>query len=433
MKKSLIALAALMTCAGAKAESSVQLYGVMDVGVGYAKSAWPASSTFPGTFNIWDKTAANAPSQTGLINGGIQHSRWGLKGSEDLGGGLKAFFQLESGFNLPTGEISNGAASLAANAGTTPMTRNTSSGASAISGQLFGRGAFVGLEDATLGRLSVGRQTSIQYDQFGIFDPLGKADAFSPLGFSGTVGGGAGSTDNSRWDQSIKYKNTSGAFNYSLMYKVGADAGSTSSYGGFAGQVGYESGPLGVTFIYTKQKDAIVTDVGASQAVPLAGTLYDLESFVIAGKYKVTDKATVKAGYLHYERQGASTQLATSGSILEVYGYNALVKSYNDTTKKYDLYFVGGDYNFTEKFNVAVGVYNLVNQAYTKQNDTVGSLKGNEWAYSLLADYKFSKRTDVYAGLMYVTFDNGALTTNGTDGGFNKTNYITAVGIRHKF
>ncbi len=89
MKKSLIALAVLAAAGAASAQSSVQLYGIADVWVGGIK-------------------ATGSKAQTVVESGGVSGSRWGLKGSEDLGGGLKAIFTLEQGFALDTGVAASG-------------------------------------------------------------------------------------------------------------------------------------------------------------------------------------------------------------------------------------------------------------------------------------------------------------------------------------
>ena len=89
MKKSLIALAVMAVAGAASAQSSVQLYGIADVWVGGIK-------------------ATGAKAQTVVESGGVSGSRWGLKGSEDLGGGLKAIFTLEQGFALDTGVAASG-------------------------------------------------------------------------------------------------------------------------------------------------------------------------------------------------------------------------------------------------------------------------------------------------------------------------------------
>jgi predicted porin len=85
MKKSLIALAVLAASGAAMAQSSVTLYGRADVGVGSEK--------------------VNGDSTTKMINGGLTTSRWGIRGTEDLGGGLKAHFKFEQRLDLSTGEV----------------------------------------------------------------------------------------------------------------------------------------------------------------------------------------------------------------------------------------------------------------------------------------------------------------------------------------
>jgi predicted porin len=87
MKKSLIALAVLAASSAAMAQSSVTLYGLADVWFG----------------SVETDDGVKKQSVTQLTSGGVNTSRWGMKGSEDLGGGLKANFQLEKGFDLDTG------------------------------------------------------------------------------------------------------------------------------------------------------------------------------------------------------------------------------------------------------------------------------------------------------------------------------------------
>jgi predicted porin len=88
MKKSLIALAVMAASGASFAQSTVSLYGIADAWVGRT-------------------TATGAPSQVKLDSGGVSGSRFGFKGSEDLGGGLKANFLLEQGFNLDDGTQAN--------------------------------------------------------------------------------------------------------------------------------------------------------------------------------------------------------------------------------------------------------------------------------------------------------------------------------------
>lgn len=83
MKKSLIALAVLAATTGAMAQSNVTLYGRIDASVG--------------------SNRVNGVSTTQLFSGNLTSTRWGVRGTEDLGGGLKAIFGLEQGFDASTG------------------------------------------------------------------------------------------------------------------------------------------------------------------------------------------------------------------------------------------------------------------------------------------------------------------------------------------
>ena len=141
MKKCLLAGAALVTLTGtAHAQSSVTLYGLIDAGLTYTNSQ--ISGTGSGGHSNWQMTS-----------GSVQYSRWGLRGAEDLGGGLKAIFTLESGFNVNNGQLSS-------------------------NNRLFNRQAFVGLTSREYGTLTLGRQT----------DDM--VDFVAPLSLTGTEFGG---------------------------------------------------------------------------------------------------------------------------------------------------------------------------------------------------------------------------------------------------
>ncbi len=142
-----IALAA--SCA-AQAQSSVTLYGIVDIFMQYGKG---------------DGT------QTAIQSGGVSGSRFGFKGSEDLGGGLQAKFQLESGILADTGAQANTA--------------------------FFNRQSWVGLSSTTWGMVSAGRQTIPQYDILDTFDTFG-------TGMGSASSSGIVSTT-SRANNSVKY------------------------------------------------------------------------------------------------------------------------------------------------------------------------------------------------------------------------------------
>ena len=90
MKKSLIALAALAAVGAASAQSSVTLYGIADISAGVVE-------------------VDGVSRETGFNKANLQQSRVGIKGSEDLGNGLKAVFNYEHGFNSANGAFTAGA------------------------------------------------------------------------------------------------------------------------------------------------------------------------------------------------------------------------------------------------------------------------------------------------------------------------------------
>jgi len=419
MKKSLIALAALAAVAAAQAqESSVTFYGIADVAVGTVNRSYSVDPSFPASVNPVTGTKATG-SVYGMFNGGISASRWGVKGVEDLGGGLKAFFTLESAINLPDGQASNAAQSLVNN-----TTSNVSASAnSSVNGQLFSRQANVGLSDKDLGSIQFGRNYAPIFDIVVAYDPVQAAQLFSPLGFSGTVGGGGGVSEDTRVDNSVKYGNKIGDFNFGAMYKFGGIAGGISQGSAYAVSAGYEANGLGIQAAYQQFKDA-----QAGSALATAGdsgvkvTLEDTRAYMIAAKYAVTADINVKAGFEQYQTQAPSDPSLAS-SITSYYGLAVGKVSVASSTQAVNVIFAGGDYNIMPQLNVAVGAYDI--KYDTPVNATPAN--GDIWAASVLVDYHLSKRTDTYAGYMYDKYTGPKFV------GYNDSNYIAAIGIRHKF
>jgi predicted porin len=360
-----------------------------------------------------------------MFNGGISDSRWGIRGSEDLGNGMKAFFNLESGFNVPDGALNNGTASLASNP--TTVQASTVSANTSLNGQLFNRTAVVGLSDTTLGSLSLGRNYGPIYDITIAYDPVQAADLFSPLGFSGTYGGGGGVSEDTRIDNSIKYKNKIGPVIIGALYKLGGVAGNSSAQSGYSFNLGYEEGNFGIQGAYESFKDALKTG-NSTVAGQINLTNMDTSAYFIAAKYQFGD-ATIRGGYESYKLQAPSDTLASMG-VTSLYGYtvtNATSASANFSAadQTTDIWFIGGDYNFTPKFNLALGFYDVNPKASSDSKQ----LNGNVYYYSALLDYHFSKRSDIYAGLMYSSLKGDQYPSST----FNTSNYISAVGIRTRF
>lgn len=460
MNKKIIGLSIAMLFAanGAYAQSmngsSVELYGVLDLAIGNVQNSLSADSYFPATVNPYNATKSAAVSHgvTGMFNGGITPSRWGIRGTEDLGGGLKAIFNMDSYINAQSGSLSSGAESLANNPKASP---STVSAPSSVSGQLFNDQAWVGLSDATLGKVTFGRQWGLLGDIVRDYDAVQDAQLFSPLGFSGSFAGG-GLTENKRQDSSIKYGVKVADFNLGLMAKLGGISGNSSAGSIYGISGGYEANGLGVQAGYQTTKDSIK---GANSTFgTIAATNVNSEAYVVAAKYVFGD-AKITGGFEEFKVKKPSDTLQAVGTT-SYYGYsisnlptvaNTALCATGDAgnfcgaDQKTDTFWIGGDYNFTPAFNLAVGFYDVNPKAssdylgltatgtpttYKVNGNTVTpQAGGNIYEYSVLADYHFSKRTDVYGGVMYSQYKGDAFSSLA----YNTKNTIVAFGLRTKF
>lgn len=280
MKKSLLALVVMGTLTTAYAEgSNVQLYGVLDVGVGHVTHSLSADPNYASNINPWVTVKTSVPSGvTAMFNGGAQGSRWGIRGSEDLGNGTSAIFTLESGIVVPSGRLGNVAAALASNS----PTATTVSATSSLNGQLFSRQAWVGLRDKSLGTVTLGRNYTPEYYIVSDYDPLFTA-MFSPFGSSGVIGGGGGVSEDTRVDNSVAYKNKVGDIHFGGLYKFGGVAGSSNAQSAMALSGGYESGPVGIQVAYEKFVDAVKGSTG-TVANQVKLSIYNTSSYMIAAK-----------------------------------------------------------------------------------------------------------------------------------------------------
>lgn len=231
MKKTLLAAALMAGFAGvAQAETSVTLYGILDGGIGYEQQKGKASY-----LSNRDGVADVKSTRTGLIHGVQFGNRWGLKGTEDLGNGLRGVFVLESGFNLDTGNSAQG-------------------------GRLFGRQATLGLASDSWGQIDFGRQTNIASKYLpGVVSPFGAS--------FGQANAGAifSAANTARYDNSIMYQtpNFSG-FQFGIGYSFNVNGTQASKWDqdgalvdglerntrAFTTGLRYSSGPIAAALTY---------------------------------------------------------------------------------------------------------------------------------------------------------------------------------------
>jgi predicted porin len=250
MKKLAIALAALPAAAAVHAQSNVQFYGLVDAGV-----------------EVVNHASATGGTITRLTSGGQNTSRWGLRGSEDLGGGLKAIFQLEGGIFIDTG---------------------------ALDGALFRRQANVGLEGG-FGRLVAGRSYTTVYDFILPFDPMGYAPAYSWA----TTGNGTGVSKygmTTAFDNLLKYaKRFDNGLSVGASYGFGEVADAIGGGQKYAVAAGYTNGPLGLAATYEHVNAATATTPRDETRVYHLGASWALNKDV-----------ALKAGYRNFKLDSAT-------------------------------------------------------------------------------------------------------------------------------
>jgi predicted porin len=390
MKKSLLALAALGAFAGvAHAQSSVTLYGIIDEG-----------------FNI--NTNAGGKHLYNLSSGVMQGSRWGLRGTEDLGGGLKAIFVLENGFDVNTGKLGQG-------------------------GLEFGRQAYVGLS-SPYGTVTLGRQ----YDS--VVDFVGPLEAGDQWG--GYIAAHPGDLDNFnnayRVNNAIKFTSADYAgFKFGGLYSLGGVAGDFSRNQIFSLGAGYNNGPLVLGVGYLNVRNPNVSFFGNSTSGTVSGTVSNVSSPVYSGYGSAHTYQVIGAGGAY--TFGAATVGATYSNIKF---YN-LGSSYASAFAGQTATFNNAEVNFKYQLTPAL----LIGTAYdyTQGSKINGNSAAKYHQFSLGTDYFLSKRTDVYVIGVYQHASGDTVSSsgnsvvpavagiNGLTASSNKNQLTARVGIRHKF
>ncbi|MFM0739571.1 porin [Paraburkholderia xenovorans] len=339
MKKSLLFIASCLCATPAFSQSSVTLYGIIDTGLTY-------SSNEGGSHNIKEDDGIN------------YGNRWGLTGTEDLGRGLSAIFQLENAFSLGTGKQELGG--------------------------LFGRQAYVGLRDQTFGTLTLGHQYDAGSDFF-ISTCLGLGACAT--GYGGHIGNLDGQLYGLRLDNSIKYQspNMKGV-EVEALYAFGNTAGNFHQNSGYSGGVSYTGGPVYAAAYYTRINNpnsfngvdpygqlGVTSLLGKSVATVSAnGTVSD----PYASTPLNLDSKSIFGGGVSYTLGNVTAKVNVVDTQLKGFGQTATLRVYE----------AGALYAFSP------ALHGIVDYQYSK----LESVHWNQFSVSL--NYALSKHTSVYAG-----------------------------------
>ncbi|CAD6555962.1 porin [Paraburkholderia metrosideri] len=399
MKKALIGSALGLVALGAHAQSSVTLYGVVDTGIGYQSSSAALGSN------------AGGRSQIKMVQGVWAGNRFGLKGSEDLGGGTKAIFQLEEGYNSTNGAENN-------------------------AGLMFSRQAYVGVTNSTYGTLTAGRQYTPYYTLLSPYSPT--------TWLTGAYGAHPGDIDSMdtiyRQNNSLVYTSPNiHGLTVSGSYALGGVPGSFSAGQTWSAAAQYIAGPFGIA--------AGIQRVDNSTP---GGGAWGANSTMISG----TSQAGVSAinnGFLTAAKQ---QRVAVTGG----YAFNS----------QWDVSFAYSNVQYAPGINSAfhgTAIWNTggavlhfkpitaldlaAGYSYTRATESNGiSSAANYSQFNLSQYYSLSKRTGLYALEAYQRAGGQTLGTNGKtiinatadigDGqnsapSSSRSMVAVGVGIIHKF
>lgn len=396
MKKitfSAVSLALSGVAGVANAQSSVTLYGLLTDSVQYVNNATPAGGS------LWQ-----------LFGGNLQGNRFGLRGVEDLGGGLKTIFKLENGFDINSGALAQG-------------------------GRLFGREAWVGLTGDTWGTVTAGRQ----------YDPL--VTMIQPLTGDGYFGapfatpGDVDNNDNSfRVDNSIKYASPKlYGVQVEGMYAFGGQAGATGSGQSWSVAAAYEGGPFSMAAGYFRTENL----ASSAPRTGWGGTTG-------AGTFNSAfpDAAGINSAYITAKSIGIA-------SAAFQYDAGAFIGniSYSNAQYKPD---AASAFQSTQRYNIG--------RAFVGYRITPASLVGLGYAYvratgdasatynqvSFGGEYALSRRTDFYlvGAWQHAAGEQRVPSAGGAGGGLTSATasigsygnqastdnqVLVSLGIRHRF
>jgi predicted porin len=392
-----------------------QIYGILDVARVSINHSLPENYELPNNFYPYSgaKVTDRVTSRTEWVNGGLQASRLGLRGEvaklQMLEHDFKFVYQFEAGFNPIDMKLHDAAQTLADNSGTNA---NSSVNAdSSMNGELFARQAWVGVDGGALGRVSYGTQYNPFFEITAAYDPNSKADTFSPLGESGTIGGGGGISENSRMKNSVKYGNTyeiegHGKVNYAGMYQFGNAEGTSEGYG-YTAQLGYENSLFGVQFAYDRFDDAVKAG-NAAPGNPLANdtisaALYNTEATLLTLKWTPTKDIKVMGGWEWYRLKPSSDASIKYNKLFDQTVFGGVVTSALKPGYQQDnnVYYIGASFDFSQRVPVLAGLSTSAGFYETKfdaiEGPTVSTnSEGKIDTWTMVADYRFNKRFDTY-------------------------------------
>jgi predicted porin len=437
----------------------ITVYGAYDVGVGWVSHGLPENG-----YNYEGESLVNRNGYQHrfvVAPNNLQQTGLGIRGKEEFAHGWSVVFNASTGINPQSGLLANASKTDIINNGL-PRASYSIAIDGARAGQPFNDEYYGGISSAHFGTLTFGRQRSLGTDAMLLYDPAGGAYAFSYIGYNGTMAGG-GDTEDSRWDDAVKYRLTLGPVHFGAMYKFAdGSAGCYSAsatwsaatgvsgaspctpeaahnnawgfdlggdYGKFSADAVFQHynqaisvlnpllGPQSLSAPYQSTTDSINTNPinGANLIDPndtVYGIVTDNNAIMVAAKYK-WDPFKFFAGYEYIWQNNPANPLGVGASDQGGYNMSGVEDNNLDSEKLVNIWWTGAKYTYRSKTDFSFSWYQQ------RQNDfrlpptcsaSAGfraSCAGTLNEGSLYADHHFTKRFDAYAGIAYSWVSGG--------------------------
>ncbi|CAB3787348.1 porin [Paraburkholderia fynbosensis] len=381
---SCLPLAGAVASSSAWAQSSVTLYGVVDNAFAYVSNQ-------------------NGHSNVYMSQGNLQASKFGLLGAEDIGGGTKAIFRLESGFNSLTGAQSS-------------------------AGYLFNRQAYVGLANDRYGTVTLGRQYTPYFQMVGALGPTGVL-----TGATGAHPGDIDALDTTlRFNNSVTYLSpTIAGLQMSAQYGLGGVPGSIANGSHFSAAFRYDYRPFAIAAGYVKLKDIATSAALGSFAInsPVNNgyaTARSAQLFAAAARYSLQD-LMVGINYSNVQYTPGNGSLFTSKAVFNTYG---VISTYRVTSSVT----VGAGYSYTQA-SKANGISDPARYQQISLEQTY-NLSARTTLYALQA-YQHARGKSLVATGVGATSIVDAVAVVGdsqnTTPSSGPSQFVGMVGLRHAF
>jgi predicted porin len=463
----------------------VTLYGAYDVGVGWVSHGLPVNG-----YNYEGESLVNRngyQSRFLIAPNNLQQTGLGIRGKEEFLPGWSIVFNASTGINPQSGLLANAPATNTVNNGL-PRASYSEAIDGARAGQPFNDEFYGGISSEHFGTLTFGRQRSLGTDAMLLYDPAGGGYAFSYIGYNGTMAGG-GDTDDSRWDDALKYRLTYGPVHFGAMYKfANGSAGCYSAVAGWTaadctpeeahnnaygfdlgGSLGKFSsdfvfqhynqaisvlnpllGPQSLSASYQSTTDSINTNPingGAGLGPNLIdtndtvyGIVTDNNAIMVTAKY-TWDPVKFYAGYEYIWQNNPSNPLGVGASDQGGYIMSGVEDNNLDSEKLVNIWWAGAKYTYRTKTDVTLSWYQQRQNDFRVPSTCTptsfrSSCAGSLNEVSLYLDHHFTKRLDGFVGVAYsyVTGGLAIAIPHGPGVPYNyPSNVAPTIGVRFAF